>query len=110
VAVLVGTDEAVALWNATTGEGVNFVRADPPLLWRRCDAVWIALSLAVVLAASLWLDQARALLSIMGLPVAVLLLFLGRFVRRWSLRRAVAAALRAADSPRKRRCEWRRVK
>jgi hypothetical protein len=110
VAVLVGTDEAVALWNGTTGEGVNFVRADPPLLWRRCDAVWIALSLAVVLAASFWLDQARALLSIMGLPVAVLLLFLGRLVRRWFLRRAVAAALKAADSPRQLRGQWRRVK
>lgn len=110
VAVLVGTDEAVALWNVTAGEGVNFVRADPPLLWRRCDAVWVALSLAVVLAASFWLDQARALLSIMGLPVAVLLLFLGRLVRRWFLRRAVAAALRAADSPRQRRGQWRRVK
>lgn len=110
VAVLVGTDQAVALWNVTAGEGVNFVRADPPLLWRRCDAVWIALSLAVVLAASFWLDQTRALLSIMGLPVAVLLLFLGRLMRRWSLNRAVAAALRAADSPRQRRAQWRRVK
>jgi hypothetical protein len=110
VAVLVGTDEAAALLNVTTGEGVNFVRADPPLLWRRCDAVWIALSLAVVLAASFWLDQPRALLSIMGLPIAVLLLLLGRLVRRWFLRRTVAAALKAADSPRQLRSQWRRVK
>jgi hypothetical protein len=108
--VLVGTDEAVALLNVTTGEGVNFVRADPPLLWRRCDAIWIALSLVVLLAASFWLEPPRAVLSIMGTPVAVLLLVLGRLVRRWLLRRAVATALKVADSPGQLRSQWRRVK
>ena len=110
VAVLVGSREAVALLNVTTGEGVNFVRADPPLLWRRSDAVRAALALFALLAASFWLDQPGALVSITGLPVAVLLLVLGRLVRRWFLRRAIAAALNAANSPRQLRSQWRRVK
>lgn len=36
-ALLLG-DELVGLFNRSTGEGINFVRTDPPLLWRRCDA------------------------------------------------------------------------
>lgn len=110
VAVLVCSREVVALLNVTTGEGVNFVRADAPLLWRRCDAVRAALVLVVLLAASCWIDQPGALVSILGLPVAVLLLVLGRLVRRWFLRRAISAALNAANSPRQLRSQWRRVK
>ena len=114
LAVLVGSGEAVALLNVATGEGVNFVQADPPLLWRRCDAVRAALSLVVLLAASFWLDQPGAIVSIMGLRVAVLLLLLvlvlGRLGRRWFFCRAVAAALNAANSPRRLRSQWRRVK
>lgn len=85
VAVLVGSHEAVALLNVTTGEGVNFIRADPPLLWRRCDAVRAALAVIALLVASFWLDQPGVLVLILVLPVAVLLHVLGRLVRRWFL-------------------------
>ena len=37
----------VGLFNRSTGGGINFVRTDPPLLWRRCDAAIIVV--AVVL-------------------------------------------------------------
>ncbi len=100
----------MALLNVTTGEGVNFIRADPPLLWRRCDAVRVALAVIALLVASFWLDQPGVLVLILVLPVAVLLLVLGRLVRRWFLRRAIAAALNAANSPRQLRSQWRRVK
>ena len=38
--------QLVGLRNLTTGEQVNFVRSDPPLLWRRCDGVGLALLVA----------------------------------------------------------------
>lgn len=31
--------ELVALHNLQTGESVNYLRSDPPLLWRRCEVV-----------------------------------------------------------------------
>ena len=53
VAALVCRCEVVALLNLTTGDGVNFYRADPPLLWKRCDgAVLVAVALAAVVAAA----------------------------------------------------------
>ena len=38
LALLMGR-ELVALHNLQTGESVNCLRSDPPLLWRRCEAV-----------------------------------------------------------------------
>jgi hypothetical protein len=38
LALLMGR-ELVALHNLQTGESVNYLRSDPPLLWRRCEAV-----------------------------------------------------------------------
>src|SRR5574337_207064 len=45
LALLLGR-ELVALHNLQTGESVNYLRSDPLLLWRRCEAV--AAVLAVV--------------------------------------------------------------
>ena len=36
-ALLLG-DLLVAIYNNSTGKQVNYIRTDPPLLWRRCDA------------------------------------------------------------------------
>jgi hypothetical protein len=38
------------LRNLTTGGWVNFVRSDPPLLWRRCDSLTVVLLLVFALA------------------------------------------------------------
>ena len=47
-ALLLG-ERLVGIYNASTGKRVNYVRADPPLLWRRCNAaVAAALSIASV--------------------------------------------------------------
>ncbi len=49
-ALLLG-ERLVGLYNASTGKQANFVRADPPLLWRRCDAaVVVALLVASIVA------------------------------------------------------------
>lgn len=40
-ALLLG-DLPVGLFNRSTGEGINFVRTDPSLLWRQCDALVVA--------------------------------------------------------------------
>ena len=37
-ALLLG-ERMVGMYNSTTGKQVNYLRTDPPLLWRRCDAV-----------------------------------------------------------------------
>jgi len=44
-------------YNATTEKQSNYLRTDPPLLWRRCDAVAVAgllLISATALAVSAW--------------------------------------------------------
>jgi hypothetical protein len=68
-----------------------------------------ALALVVLLGATCWLDQQGALFPIRGPPIAVLLLVRGRFVRRWFLRRTMAAAVNAANAPRQLRSQWRRA-
>ena len=40
-ALLLG-ERLVGFYNASTGKQVNYVRTDPPLLWRRCDAAGVA--------------------------------------------------------------------
>jgi len=59
----------VGLHNATTGKQVNFLRADPPLLWRRCDAVVVA-ALSAASISAFALSAWPALL--IGLPIALL--------------------------------------
>jgi hypothetical protein len=47
-ALLLG-ERLVGVYNASTEKQVNYVRADPPLLWRRCDAAVVAaLSIASI--------------------------------------------------------------
>jgi len=90
-ALLLG-DRLVGLYNASTGKQVNFVRADPPRLWRRCDAVVVALLMAGIgaFAFSAW----PALL--ISLPLALLyppLAAMARFAWRFSIRAQVDRAL-----------------
>ncbi len=89
--------QLVGLRNLTTGEQVNFLRNDPPLLWRRCDGSWLAL-LAMLGACSAWagvpgLDLVGATAALLFAPAVVL----ARLARRQSLKRGVDAALDAAQ-------------
>lgn len=100
----------VGLFNHSTGDQINFLRTDPPLLWRRCDAAWIV-------GATVASVTSFALLSwpwlLVGAPLIVLRTVVAIGVRmlwRRSIRAKVDAALAAAaraDQPRPR---LRRVK
>lgn len=91
-ALLLG-ERLIGLHNASAGKQVNFLRADPTLLWRRCDAVVVAaLSFAsiAVCACSAW----PALL--IGMPITFLyplLIVMARFAWRCRTRAQVDGAL-----------------
>ena len=110
VAALVCRCEVVALLNLTTGDGVNFYRADPPLLWKRCDgAALIAVALAAVLAA-VALGRPEWLLVLPLLICAALALPFGRWAQRAFTRRAVRRLLQRAAEPAARRARFSRVR
>lgn len=71
--------QLVGLRNLTTGEKVNFVRNDPPLLWRRCDGV--ALALLAGAAALAW-GAGWAPAGLVG-TVAALVYAPAVILRRW---------------------------
>lgn len=91
-ALLLG-ERPVGLYNASTGKQVNFLRADPPRLWRRCDAAAVAallFSSIAVFAFSAW----PALL--IGLPITLLyppFIVMARFAWRCRTRAQVDRAL-----------------
>jgi hypothetical protein len=110
VAALVCRCEVVALLNLTTGDGVNFYRADPPLLWKRCDgAVLIAVALAAVIAA-VALGRPEWLLGLPLLICAALAQLFGRWAHRVLTRRAVRRLLQQAAEPAARRARFSRVR
>lgn len=103
-------DLPVGLFNHSTGDRINFLRTDPPLLWRRCDAALIAgVTVACVAGFALlswpWL--------LVGAPAVVLRTVLAVSVRmfwRCSIRARVDAALAAAACAAQPRPRLRRVK
>ena len=110
VNVLLQGDLVVGLANLTTARQVNFTRADPPPLVRRCDGLAAFGILGVGIAAA-WAWDARSLLFVV--PAAVLympLLALGRFLTRGRLRMQVDSWLATVDVPAVGRAMLRRVK
>ena len=97
-ALLLG-ERMVGIYNATTEKQSNYLRTDPPLLWRRCDAVAVAgllLTSATALADSAW----PALM--VTLPMAVLyapLMMAARLARRCLIRAQVDRALDIVKRP-----------
>lgn len=93
VDVLLLDGRVVGLNNAVTGRQVNFIRVDPPLVWRRLDSLWVALMLGASLFAVLF---GAAVPAIVGLLLAVLVLLfqvIRRFASRIRLCRNVDDAL-----------------
>ena len=91
-ALLLG-ERLVGLYNASTGKQVNFVRADPPLLWRRCDGAAVA-ALSVASIAAFAFSAWPALL--LGLPIALLcapLMVAARFAQRCRTRAQIDRAM-----------------
>lgn len=108
-ALLLG-DVLVGLFNRSTGESINFVRTDPPLLWRRCDAA-VVVGVPVACVASYMLSSWPWLLA--GVPAAVLYgatVLCARVLRRWWVRAQVDSALRRVTSAADARARLRRVK
>ena len=97
-------------YNSTTGKQVNYLRTDPPLLWRRCDAVAVTgllLISATALAVSAWPA------SMVTLPMAVLyapLMIAARFAWRCRTRAQVDRALDIVMRPIAEQPYLRRVK
>ena len=102
LALLMGR-ELVALHNLQTGESVNYLRSDPPLLWRRCEAVAAVLAgvggiVALALAGGV-VPQGVVVAALIGAPGAVSLRFLRQVLARRAIDRALNEALRQARQP-----------
>ena len=100
----------VGLHNATTGGQVNYVRTDPPLLWRRCDAAAVA-ALSIASIAAFAFPAWPALL--VSVPMTLLyapLLLAGRLAWRCHLSAQVDLALTIVKSPEVAQPFLRRVK
>jgi len=103
IGLLLG-EQLVGIYNATTGKQVNYIRSDPPLLWRRCDAAAIALlsafsitALATSAGATLVVGVAPALLYA---PLVMTVRLLWRCRTRGQVDRAMAIAkCRASGRP-----------
>lgn len=97
-ALLLG-ERLVGVYNASTGKQVNYVRTDPPLLWRRCDAAAVAaLSIAGIASAALsaW---PSLLVSVPLMLLYAPLLVAARLAWRCRLRMQIDEALDTVKSP-----------
>ena len=103
-------EQLVGLYNATTCKQVNYVRSDPPLLWRRCDAATIALLSAIsitALAMSAWATL------LVGVPLVLLyapLVVTARLLWRFRIRGRVDRAMEIAKCQARGQPLLRRVK
>jgi hypothetical protein len=102
LALLMGR-ELVALHNLQTGESVNYLRSDPPLLWRRCDVVAAVLAGVGGVAAFAVVGGVVPLgvvaATLIGAPGAVGLRLLRQVLARRAIDRALIEALRQARQP-----------
>ncbi|HRH85449.1 MAG TPA: hypothetical protein PLO41_01260 [Rubrivivax sp.] len=102
--------QLVGLRNLSTGAQVNFVRSDPPLLWRRCDGVAVTLLVIVGVMAGLMGSLAAgalATLAAVGFPP---MWILGRWLLRCGLSADVERAFETAQAQMEGRVQLRRVK
>lgn len=111
LALLMG-GELVALHNLQTGESVNYLRSDPPLLWRRCEVVVVVglgclLALAVVGGV---MPLAMVGAALIGAPGAVAIRWLARRLAQRATDRALLEAMRQAAAPARTGPALRRVK
>ena len=102
--------QLVGLRNLSTGAQVNFVRSDPPLLWRRCDGVAVTLLVIVGVMAGLMGSLAAgalAALAAVGFPPMWILV---RWLIRSGLSADVERAFETAQAQMEGRVQLRRVK
>ena len=106
--------ELVALHNLQTGESVNYLRSDPPPLWRRCEvvaAVVVGLGGAAAFAvAGGVVPLAVVAATSVGAPSAAALRWLVRVLAQRATDRALIEAGRQAATPAPKWPALRRVK
>jgi len=106
--------ELVALHNLQTGESVNYLRSDPPPLWRRCEAVAAVLvgagGVAAFALAGGVVPLGVVVATLTGAPGAVGLRLLRQVLARRAIDRALNEALRQARQPGLSQPVLRRVK
>lgn len=113
LALLMGR-ELVALHNLQTGEAVNYLRSDPPQLWRRCEAVAAVLAGVggivgfVVVGGVVPLGLVAA--TMIGVPGTIALRWLARHWAQRATDRALVQALCQSQQPALRHPVLRRVK
>lgn len=99
LALLMGR-ELVALHNLQTGESVNYLRSDPPPLWRRCEAVIAVLAAATGIAAFAVVGGVVPLgvvaATFVGAPAALLTRGIRRTRRQHATDRVLPEAIRQA--------------
>jgi hypothetical protein len=103
-------DLPVGLFNHSTGDQINFLRTDPPLLWQRCDAAWIVGVTAACVAGFALLSWPWLLVGVPAVVLRTVLVVGVRMLWRWSVRAKVDAALAAAARAAQPRPRLRRVK
>lgn len=113
LALLMGR-ELVALHNLQTGESVNYLRSDPPLLWRRCEAVAAVVvglgGAAAFAVAGGVVPLAVAAATLIGAPGAAVVRWLARRLTQRATDRALIEAVRQAATPAPNWPALRRVK
>lgn len=113
LALLMGRD-LVALHNLQTGESVNYLRSDPPLLLRRCEAAAGVLTMVGGIAAFAVVGGAVPLglvaAALIGAPGLVALRWLQRSLTKRAIDRALIEAVRQALQPASGHPVLRRVK
>lgn len=92
--------ELVALHNLQTGESVNYLRSDPPLLWRRCEVVIAVLAAAAGIAAFAVVGSVAPLgvvaVTFVGAPATLLTRGIRRKLRQHATDRVLPEAIRQA--------------
>lgn len=113
LALLMGR-ELVALHNLQTGESVNYLRSDPPLLWRRCEAVIAVLAAAAGIAAFAVVGGVAPLgvvaATFVGTPATLLTRGIRRKLRQHATDRVLPEAIRQAKGRTAHPLGLRRVK
>ena len=109
IGLLLG-EQLVGIYNATTGKQVNYIRSDPPLLWRRCDAAAIALLSAFSMTALATSAEATLLVGVAPALLYAPLVMTLRLLWRCRTRGRVDRAMEIAKCRASRRPQLRRVK
>lgn len=113
LALLMGR-ELVALHNLQTGESVNYLRSDPALLWRRCEAAGAVLSgvggISAFVAVGGVVPLGIVAATVIGAPGVVAMRWLARHLAQRATDRALIEAVRQAASPAPNWPALRRVK